>query len=400
MLQARPKNELDGMNSLLEELSGSSGEAVCILPEVGMLIKKRFLGIGLLARESWAGAAFTLTNDLCLSRYYSYHFMVIASCSDLLRNLMDAQSDRMGCPQRNELFRIFEEELCRLADHLCFFFRKHIEPNQKAPVCWQEHVILKMAAENFRIAGLIAARLPSAGLADILCTYLGRFATGARTFSVGELLYYVDFIMALSGIVSNDGIDELELAEKLIGINFNQLAFFVYEKDKLSLSVRHLSSAGKIAVLKERAGLPLAISSAADLAYDRRLPSLEQMLRYWITEELVLLEAEITRSLPMNLVPKIKLNIPVAQLALIIRLFYQLRFFAEDNLSVIFQFFSANFESKRQQAISPKSLSNEYYDASQITAARVLELLENMIRQLRTTYFPVVAAIGITFLFR
>jgi len=109
------------------------------------------------------------------------------------------------------------------------------------------------------------------------------------------------------------------------------------------------------------------------------------MLLAWLKEEVNLLS--IT-SAPGTTPSKIPLNLPVAYLACLIRVFYEEGCFRGVTLTEIFKDMAATFSTVRQPTVSAGSLSKEYYSVNQITAARVKELLQKMVVRLNQQFFP------------
>jgi hypothetical protein len=96
---------------------------------------------------------------------------------------------------------------------------------------------------------------------------------------------------------------------------------------------------------------------------------------------------------PLNF--KLTLQLSVAQLACIIKLFYRAGIYGDTPLTDIFKFTAQHFCTKRQPAMSWQSLSKEYYGLDLVNAGRVRILLKQMITYINEHFFPVMAAIGV-----
>jgi hypothetical protein len=134
-------------------------------------------------------------------------------------------------------------------------------------------------------------------------------------------------------------------------------------------------------------------------------PSLSVMLGGWLTEEVAVL-----RQVPQPVAPdtvesrpvKYPLNLSVAHLACLLNLFCSAKVPGNQNLTELFNFVTAHFSSKRQENISAKSLSKAYYSITQVSAANVQGLLQQMISAINRKYFPLASGLvtGLTlFLF-
>lgn len=125
-------------------------------------------------------------------------------------------------------------------------------------------------------------------------------------------------------------------------------------------------------------------------------PAGDPMIRSGLTELLGFLETYFTDFLDelppvsngSNSGKKLPLKLSVAQLACLLRLFYEEGMYPAAGIAEVIRFTAAHYQTKRQEQVSTGSLSKEYYGTSQATAASCLELLEKMIRQLRKNFFP------------
>jgi hypothetical protein len=88
-------------------------------------------------------------------------------------------------------------------------------------------------------------------------------------------------------------------------------------------------------------------------------------------------------------VSKLAVTIPVAELALLLKLLNQQGVFRTGSVREVLRFAAANFSSKRQNGFSFKNISKEYYGANQVTAARIRSLLSKMIDSLNRDFFPI-----------
>ena len=93
-------------------------------------------------------------------------------------------------------------------------------------------------------------------------------------------------------------------------------------------------------------------------------------------------------SIDEHLSSRMILNLSVAQLACLIRLFYKTGYFPYAKIVEVIDFFATHFESKKRSPMSPGNLSKEYYGVTQKTAASMIAILEQMIKELKRQFFP------------
>lgn len=91
---------------------------------------------------------------------------------------------------------------------------------------------------------------------------------------------------------------------------------------------------------------------------------------------------------------KCPLNISVAYLACFLKVFCDEKLRANVSLSDMFNFVSSHFSTVRRENISAGSLSENFYSTTQVTAAKVQGIQQQMIARINQHYFPLVTWIG------
>ena len=132
--------------------------------------------------------------------------------------------------------------------------------------------------------------------------------------------------------------------------------------------------------------------------YDDRWPPLTAMIAEWLESEqkILIQDFAVKQILPAGHPLKLRLQLPVSHLAFLIRLLSKENIFGLVPLTNIFSFFTANFNTKRQETLSAGGLSKEFYTSNMVTAAEVRALLSKMIARINRDYFPVWVAVCIT----
>ena len=120
------------------------------------------------------------------------------------------------------------------------------------------------------------------------------------------------------------------------------------------------------------------------------------MLCGWLAEEINCIEKSMMENHDLFQPPneKLSLNLSVAHLACLTRLFFEENLFNNARLTGIFKFIACHYSTKRQTDISTGSLSKEYYSTSQVTAAVVRGILLKMVARINRNFFPVLAVTG------
>ncbi|MFB9844033.1 hypothetical protein [Mucilaginibacter ginsenosidivorans] len=182
------------------------------------------------------------------------------------------------------------------------------------------------------------------------------------------------------------------LREELLRHNFNHLGFLLY----LQARERCAVAAGEAAdgVLPEAGG---AVLFREGPPYDPGLPGIRELFYRWLREwraGTVPAAAE-----PVAAVTKLKLDLSVAHLACLLRAMHEAGAIGMP-LADLFRAVPGCFSSRRRGDISAGSFNKEFYSASQFTAARVRDLLLRMAGLISARYFPAMAAIMLTILWR
>jgi len=123
------------------------------------------------------------------------------------------------------------------------------------------------------------------------------------------------------------------------------------------------------------------------MGYDPKIPPINVQLENWLNE-LIKQGGYLVELAEIDQPEKIELKLTVAQLALLIRLFYEEGVFAMKNIAAILRFFSSHFMTKKQERISYGSMNKLYYSGDQFTGYAVRELLLKLVAKINKMFFP------------
>lgn len=93
---------------------------------------------------------------------------------------------------------------------------------------------------------------------------------------------------------------------------------------------------------------------------------------------------------PLPEIQQIIINLPVSEIALLLRLLNEHQVFRAPNTRSILRFATCCFRSKRQGVFSFRSLSKEYYSPSQVAAANLRGLLLQLVGAIDRKFFPAI----------
>ena len=258
-----------------------------------------------------------------------------------------------------------------MTDHLLSYYLKYIDRDEPAPDSYRKSVLQELAGD---IAGV---KNKMAGCDPVVAYISGVEELDARANFSFRALDYFRLLVTELAVFNEKGAGDL-----LVSLNFNHLGYLSWLQDHIGELIAALGSDSlrKSWLIAEQARVR-ALPERLGAVYHPDWPSLKTMLADWLAGQIRLLPetAEIV---------KLPLNMSVAHLACLIRLFYEEDWYKETNLTAIFNFHASVFATKKQAAISPGSLSKEYYGIDQVTAAIILDKLQKMAARINRNFFP------------
>jgi hypothetical protein len=377
-------NELIHIAEMVEEIPCPAHSGTGVANGEVLFDELHFKKLCSKARESWAFAAFNSSSDESLRRYFTYHMMALTE----LMNRYDRYGYDTG----------ILAELTRLADHLFTYHHRFLEQNTALPKPFLQIRIDRLKQKITLIKEKSGLSIASKDLRRVLNEMLNEILglPHGKACTVGSLSYAESFINELNEVLrtASSANAELLVADKLIGMNFNHIRFFLYLEDQLKNAVSNLPVTGQLEELRRQ---KIFFEQLDPLAtYAANWHSIGEMMSRWITERIgSILESRRSE----HLLEKLGFNLSVAQLACLTKAFFHAGIYLSENISEIFTFSAGCFYSKRQGNISKGSFSKEYYSISQKTAAHILDLLQKMTAAIRHDYFPVFLVTGAAHLF-
>lgn len=370
-----------------EQLSSGSGGLFmrlrCCLQD--MLCKKtRLVDFAIISalcgglKQAWCDAAFSPMQDHAFKRYLNFQLECIQETLDTIpfSALPAAQLAA-------------ENEMIGLIDYLFSYFKASIDSTLYAPAIYRNYQLGSLTKSIEELSNKLESHFVDNELKAIINYYISEMSETAGNIhdTYHSLFYFEKFVRQISALdyLSKD-VNTL-LVLKITALNFNHLAFITYLKRMYAEKDFNgeIVATGDFGKLKTTI---LFLSPVPETRYDIELPGLETLV---ITGD----PLKLAQPQPGSPAGKINLDLSVAQLALILRLFFEENLLARNPLKHIFKTVSTTFRTKRQSQISSSSLSKEYYSIDQVTAAVVRNILQKMIIRINHTFFPVwVAAIS------
>ena len=331
--------------------------------------------------NAWTQAAFSDVPEHSLKRYFQFHLEGIRHLSDTIFGFERSE---------NELYKSKLEglnvALVSLIRFMAERFAPHFDRTAVAPQSFHIETFATLAEHNLSLQNDIARSQIDPSLKKSLSDYLSEMIkpAPATRYTFGSLFYYQNFVEKLSAMKISrfgNGLDR-QLAGNLVSLNFNQLDFMLYHANVIMQQVG--KDFNKLKLTRDYYKWCVPDTEPCYTSW----PPITSMLAGWLDEELAAVKAVPAVS------EKLSLNLSVAHLACLTRLFFEENIYNSQALTAIFKFIAGHFQTKRQTRISTGSLSKEYYSINQVTAAVVRDKLLKMVARINHDYFPAVVVIA------
>jgi len=347
-------------------------------------------------RDSWAFAVFSNAGSVSLRRYFDYQITYLAG---LLKTRLEVIADGCSCDAKQPASH-FQAAVCELIDFAMEFYQNFIDPLVQPGLVYQKHFIKGFSPYTHQLLVSIKCHAHPGPIQVCLRDYLEELLGEApRMLTVAQLQYFSTFVQEMHFITSLDDVVAFnkQLEEKVLELEFNHFGIFAAMQQALRTSCPGKSRSRKLLLIDSKLAYFEFKSKGEVARYDDRWPPLTGMLADWLKLEKERYSHSKTAAVqiqrPTSSI-KLQLQLSVAHLAFLIRLFSKENIFGLVPVTDIFSFFSANFSTKRQESLSIGGLSKEYYTKNLVTAVEVRALLTKMIAQINRDYFPAWVVIG------
>jgi len=394
------RSELKTLQELAGSLQPGTGSGKQLSPDIQAL-RNAFGKEADRVKEVVTKAIFAQARENMAERYLQFHQAGIIQLADQLQSHLPEGND----PELQLATAFFISQLFELLNYIERYFSKYFNLDAVIPEPYRLVALKQLSEPISSVLSAISARLQVQALKACLTDYLQSFCdeNAPHPVSYRGLIYLKSFLEETGRVFRRKDIADwdVQLPATLVYLNFNHLGFFTYYQDSIRTELENTATREQyLASLSGSLTRVKGLQSKPAVAYHPAWPNIKTMLETWLSDEIAMSvlqrERGPVRSPPEQDIPpeKIVLNLSVAQIACFTRLLYEENCYATSSVTDILRFTARHFRSKRQEHISPGSLSKEYYGVSQVTAAMVLDLLQKMSARINKTYFPVWAAIG------
>nr|WKN34395.1 hypothetical protein K4G66_18630 [Tunicatimonas sp. TK19036] len=176
---------------------------------------------------------------------------------------------------------------------------------------------------------------------------------------------------ALDAFVAQESVDQQALQRLLIRQNFNDPAFIAWCSSRLQeeiTSVRDINERLQLLYRYRKVYRQLPLNTTP--GYHPNQPTAHAQLLGWIEEEIAYLKQVGDIAEPaLEASPRIKTNLSVPELSLLIRAFFEVEVLPEQTKAHVYRQFSQIFDSVSQEGISVNTLRDHQYRPSRHTIA-------------------------------
>jgi len=353
------------------------------------------------AKRQWTLALFSAYDDYSIKRYYQFHLSALSLHLETLSEFQMIQSASVHYTREViTLHSSLQRELNNTVHYLIKHFPAYLDTRLTAPTFFQNEFLEQWHLETKKLVAMVRKAKAGFRLTDFLVTCFERFTIAFTSSKVTfeTMLYIKNLVGSLTTAIQNRIETEPDslIETILINLNFNDLDFFSYYVENLAEELRITKDAERIAALKRTLVKFKSLSHNPQPAFYPAFPSIGKMICGWLKEEIHQHEQSLVASIAKveTRGPKLMLTLPASYLALLLKIIHHAGWTRNSTLTDLFKLTVANLESKRMKNISLRSLSKECYSVSQQTAARVKELLQQLIGIIDRQYFPAIAVIN------
>lgn len=201
-------------------------------------------------------------------------------------------------------------------------------------------------------------------------------------------------IQLMNGVFELSITDTLTLKIMLYQFNFNQPEFFIYwvnEWIKLLGEEPGLYEQMELLIMEQDrlSNLRLQLQTGlllSDESLNIELAKYLQEKRQTVKDLIKLRRARLQDNELAKLALRIKINMPVAQLGLFIRLQLEKGILLKDNVGKLFSFYATHFYTPQTDSISPQSLQKKSTEIEYATAQKLKAVLIGMINWLNENF--------------
>lgn len=387
--------ELELLESIISDNLPQSGERSVNHPDsnyevIGNALSEEVERI----KKKFVHEVFAFGDERHLERYIQFHQQELIRITD---ELSTRKAEFIGPESTvtSDSFKLVHQAYQSVEELLVFIerhFTKYFDQDTKAP----ESYIVLTGSDVVRNFGSFQDQLGrldgDANLIELALAPLKNFIENVpgNQITYRWIIYIKEVQKELRTVISSGKTGEdlnEDLRLVLMYLNYNSVKYFRYYTNHISGLLTDIdSSPGRI----ERLSYVLKMINQSQVkpgvGYNRTMRTLKEQISDWVNEEIIYLERihrlntkHSKADSTMDEGFKVRTEMPVAQLAYLLRIFVEMKIIQNQNVSELIRFFSRFFLSKRMESISYESFRVRYYNTEDSTKRNIRNMLLSMV---------------------
>lgn len=382
----RVKYELQEYERIISSVAGIQARGGVCYDAIGNNIQSEVERI----KQTFINEIFGFSDERHLERYVQYHQLALIRLMD--EAVSKSNTSKTIARQMYQLcYQGLEDLLVFIEKH----FAKYFDQNAKAPEAYITIVKNDISAHINTFQDCLYGRGADVKITQTILYGLRMIIAenSSNEITYRKLLYAKELQRELSKLLSDSdsGVDiKDELRNLMYYLNYNSMEAFNYHKQYiegvLSEGETRTERIEKLSYLLKRIN---QAQVKPGISYNFYALGLKAQLNNYITEEINHLQrvhnltpglsAVVSAKADLFSSVKIQLEMSVAQIAYLIKLFIDARIIANKNLTELLRFISTFLISKKTEIISYDSLRAKYYNVEQSTKEAVKANLLRML---------------------
>jgi len=355
-------------------------------------------------KNNFSRAILFYKSKRALAEYIRFHQRAIIELSGQLVNYVPPRDINTVSESSQDKVKLSQELYFSLQE-LLIFVEKHFAQYFDMDVWIPENYRLIVFDDIQQSITAIEAGLTAKGFEkELMAVTLAPFAEFLRQGSSNEVTYRrimflkelrKDLLYLIEDKEPQTAVDiNVRLQWTLFGLNYNSREYVAYCTRQIKIFIDETDEIGE---KLERLALVQKLIHQQSLkptfSYDpgrKMLPLLledwmDQEIQYWETRKANQMpdEGEENTSKPGKF--KLRVDLSVAQLAFLIRVFVEVNIIQSPNVKLLVKYVSRIFQTKRSSNLGTGSIYGKYYNAEDSTRKTVKEMLLRMVKHIDKT---------------
>ena len=332
------------------------------------------------------GQLFILQDEVSIKLFIKHFQVTLNRLIDAVQHYQNTTDNEL-C---NKLYSIIRESLEELMSFVQSNFLEYFDLDQRVTDSVWVTAKDEMIKQFANTKQLLGERPGEVGIINQIFDFFDDFLSDRRkVVTYKKMNYRKELLNGLYQFYSSHKPENQwqSLLEVLVYYNFNHAVFFNFYCQQIAeQSKAEVTWDAKMNVLRYHRKVLLQMCTNPGMSLFPQLLTIQEQVSNWLNEEIIYTESEMKSQadLPLSKIsstdsPKISLNLSVAQLGLLIRVFIMDKTIMNANQMEVIRFFASHFKTYKTENISYGSLYGKYFTPAPSTIREVRNLLHRMV---------------------